>query len=77
METVPSTDVKPPRVATEYVAMEYRVTQIIPVEGTTNIMVLGIILRFHIREDFLRKNSTVDTIRMKPITRHNTAEWCG
>lgn len=69
LQTAPSIDVKPPRLAAAPVAMECRVTQIIPVEGTTNVMVLGRVLRFHVREDLLRPNGLVDTLRMKPITR--------
>jgi len=69
LETLPSLDVKPPRVAHAPAAMECRVTQIIPVEGATNIMVLGEVVRFHIREDLYRSNGLVDTVRMKPITR--------
>lgn len=69
LETLPSMTVKPPRVANAPVAMECRVTQIIPVEGATNVMVLGKVSCFHIREDLFRANGLVDTVRMKPITR--------
>jgi flavin reductase (DIM6/NTAB) family NADH-FMN oxidoreductase RutF len=69
LRAVPSIDVKPPRIAAAPVAMECLVTQIIPVEGATNVMVLGRVLRFHVREDLLRPNGLVDTMRMKPVTR--------
>jgi flavin reductase (DIM6/NTAB) family NADH-FMN oxidoreductase RutF len=69
LETLPSMDVKPPRVARAPVAMECRVTQIVPVAGATNVMILGEVLRFHIREDLYRSNGLVDTVRMKPISR--------
>jgi flavin reductase (DIM6/NTAB) family NADH-FMN oxidoreductase RutF len=69
LEVVPSTDVKPLRLVAAPVAMECRVTQIIPVEGSTNVMVLGRVIRFHIREDLMRANGLVDTIRMRPVTR--------
>lgn len=69
LTAVPSIDVRPFRVAEAPVAMECRVTQIIPVEGATNVMVLGRVLRFHIRQDLYRENGLVDTIKMKPITR--------
>jgi flavin reductase (DIM6/NTAB) family NADH-FMN oxidoreductase RutF len=32
-------------------------------------MVLGRVVRFHIREDLLRPNGLVNTIEMKPIAR--------
>jgi flavin reductase (DIM6/NTAB) family NADH-FMN oxidoreductase RutF len=50
--------------------MECKVTQIVPVEGATNVMVLGRVLRFHIRPDLYRPDlGLVDTVQMKPITR--------
>jgi flavin reductase (DIM6/NTAB) family NADH-FMN oxidoreductase RutF len=65
-----SVDIKPLRIANVSVAMECKVTQIIPVEGATNVMVLGRVLRFHIREDLYRSDlGLVNTIEMKPITR--------
>lgn len=69
LEAVPSVDVRPPRIASAPVAMECRVTQIVPVEGSTNVMVLGRVLRFHIREDLFRANGLVDTVKMRPISR--------
>lgn len=69
LQAVPSIDVRPPRIAAASVALECRVTQIVPVVGATNVMVLGRVLRFHVREDLLRPNGLVDTIKMKPITR--------
>lgn len=69
LEAVPSIDVRPLRIAAAPVALECKVTQIIPVEGATNVMVLGRVVRFHVRQDLLRPNGLVDTIQMKPITR--------
>jgi flavin reductase (DIM6/NTAB) family NADH-FMN oxidoreductase RutF len=69
LESIPSTLVAPPRVSGAPVAMECKVTQIIPVEGSTNVMVLGRVLCFHIRKDLYRSNGLVDTMRMKPISR--------
>lgn len=70
LETVPSVDVRPLRLAHAPVAMECKVTQIVPVEGATNVMVLGRVLRFHIREDLYRADlGLVDTVQMQPVTR--------
>ncbi len=66
---VPSIDVRPFRVAEAPIAMECRVTQIVPVEGSTNVMVLGRVLRFHVRQDLYRDSGLVDTVKMKPVTR--------
>lgn len=70
LPTVPSVDVRPPRIATAPVAMECKATQIIPVEGATNVMILGRVLRFHIRESIYRPDiGLVDTVLMNPVTR--------
>ncbi|MCB9420021.1 MAG: flavin reductase family protein [Ardenticatenaceae bacterium] len=70
LTAVPSTDIRPPRAAEAPVAMECKVTQIIPVAGATNVMVLGQVLRFHLRQELYRPElGLIDTIAMKPITR--------
>jgi flavin reductase (DIM6/NTAB) family NADH-FMN oxidoreductase RutF len=69
IESLPSIDVKPRRVAAAPVAMECKVIQIVPVEGSTNVMVLGRVVRFHVREELLRSNGLVNTVEMKPIAR--------
>lgn len=70
LTAVPSIDVRPLRIAEAPVAMECAVTDIIPVRGATDIMVLGEVLRFHVREDLYRPElGLVNTMDMKPITR--------
>ena len=69
LEVVPSVDVRPLRIAAAAVALECKVTQIVPIKGATNVMVLGQVMRFHVRKDLLRSNGLVDTMKMKPISR--------
>lgn len=70
LETVASVDVKPLRLKDALVAMECKVTQIVPVEGATNVMVLGKVVRFHVQEKLYRPGmGLVDTIAMNPIMR--------
>jgi len=70
LETAPSVDVRPPRLICAPAAMECRVTQIIPVEGATNVMVLGRVVRFHVREALYRPAmGLVDTAALRPLTR--------
>lgn len=75
LATAPSIDVRPPRVAAAPVAMEAKVTQLVPVIGTTSTMVLGRILRYHIREGLLRPNGLVDATLLRPITRLGGDEY--
>lgn len=70
LTAVPATDIRPLRVAGAPVALECAVTQIIPVAGATNVMVLGRVLRFHLRASLYRPElGLIDTVAMKPITR--------
>lgn len=70
LKSIASVDVQPLRIADAPVAMECQVTQIVPVEGATNVMILGRVLRFHVREDLYRPDlGLVNTVSMKPITR--------
>lgn len=70
LEIAPSVDVRPPRLTCAPVAMECKVTQIIPVEGATNVMVLGRVVRFHVREALYRPEiGLVDTVALQPLTR--------
>ena len=71
----PSVDVKPPRVADAPAAMEAKVTQIIPVQGTSSTLVLGEVIRFHLREGILRPNGLVDPLLSKPVARLGDNEY--
>jgi flavin reductase (DIM6/NTAB) family NADH-FMN oxidoreductase RutF len=70
-----SIDVPPPRVAEAPIALECKVTQIVPVIDTTYTMILGRVLRFHIRSDLLRPNGTVDALRLRPLARLSGDEY--
>jgi flavin reductase (DIM6/NTAB) family NADH-FMN oxidoreductase RutF len=75
LATAPSLDVRPLRVAAAAVAMEARVTQIVPVQDTTYTMVLGRVLRFHIRDGLLRPNNAVDAELLRPVARLSGDEY--
>src|SRR5512135_1113906 len=71
----PSIDVKPPRVAEAPIALECQVTQIVPVIDTTYTLILGRVLRFHLRSDLLRPNGQIDALRLKPLARLSGDEY--
>lgn len=75
LETIPSLEVKPPRVAAAPVAMEAKLAQIVPVEGTSSTLILGRILRYHLRADLLRPDGLIDATLLQPITRLGGAEY--
>jgi flavin reductase (DIM6/NTAB) family NADH-FMN oxidoreductase RutF len=75
LEIIPSLVVKPPRVKDALVSMEVKATQIVPVEGTESTMVLGHIVYFHIRQDLLRENGTVNPNLLQPVARLGGTEY--
>ena len=75
LAAVPSVDVRPPRVAAAPVAMEVKVTQIVPVEGSSYTMIIGRVVRFHIRRDLLRPDGSVDPLRLRPVARLSGDEY--
>jgi flavin reductase (DIM6/NTAB) family NADH-FMN oxidoreductase RutF len=75
LTTAASIDVKPPRVAAAPIALECKVTQIVPVQDTTYTMILGRVLRFHIRVGLLRPNGAIDAALLKPVARLSGDEY--
>jgi flavin reductase (DIM6/NTAB) family NADH-FMN oxidoreductase RutF len=69
LATLPCVHVKPPRIAGAPIAMEVRATQFIPVQDTHYTMILGQVLRYHIRESLLTPSTSVDPMRLRSIAR--------
>ncbi len=66
---LPSVKVRPPRISEALAAMEAKVTQIVPVEGSSSVMVLGRIVRCHLREGLLGPDWVVKPELLKPVGR--------
>jgi flavin reductase (DIM6/NTAB) family NADH-FMN oxidoreductase RutF len=71
----PASVVRPARIAEAALAMEGKVTQIVPVEGTQYTMIVGRIVRYHIRADLLRESGLVDAARLRPVARLGGEEY--
>ncbi|MBA3822465.1 MAG: flavin reductase family protein [Ktedonobacterales bacterium] len=65
----PSQDIRPPRILEAVAAMEVIAKQIVPVEDTTSTMVIGRVIRFHIREDIFREDGAIDPLKLRPLGR--------
>ena len=73
----PSQLIKAPRIAGAPVQMECRLHQMFTVEGTTTVMILGRILRYHIDPAVLNADqSAVDIHALKPVGRLGGFEYC-
>ena len=71
LTALPSDLVRPPRVAESPVNMECRVTQVVevsslPLGGT---VVMGEVVRFHVRDSIIGKDLMIDADRLNPIAR--------
>jgi flavin reductase (DIM6/NTAB) family NADH-FMN oxidoreductase RutF len=75
LTALPSVDVEPPRVAGAAVAMECRLNQVVPVGQTSYTLILGEVLRFHIRDGLLRPNGLLDAAKARPIARLGGDEY--
>jgi flavin reductase (DIM6/NTAB) family NADH-FMN oxidoreductase RutF len=78
LTTLPSSIVKPPRIAESHVAMECRVRQIIPC-GTGPIaanLVIGEVVMIHIADDVLDEKGRVDPRKLQTVARLGSDFWC-
>lgn len=75
LATEASSVIAPERIAGAAVAMEGKVTQIVPVEGTQYTMIVGRIVRYHVRADLLRESGLVDALRLRPVARLGGDEY--
>ena len=70
LTAVPSSAVKPPRIEESPVNMECKLIEELRFgDGGKRSIVLGEVLRFHIRDDVLTPRGHVDLVRMKPVGR--------
>ncbi len=76
LTTIPSSRVKPPRIAASPVALECELLQIVEL-GTTSGLVLGRVLAMHIRDDAIIDGDKhhIDTPKLKLIGRMHGAGW--
>lgn len=76
LTTLPSTRVKPPRIAESPVAMECELIQIVELGPETGL-VLGRVVAMHIHDDMILdpKKHYIDTPKLKLIGRMHAADW--
>ncbi len=75
LTAAPSVDVRPPRVAEAPAALECRLHQLVPVEGSGSVMVLGRVVRYHVRADLHRESGLVDAAALRPVARLGGSEY--
>jgi len=75
LDCVACTDIRPPRIASARAAFECRLTQTVPVQGSTSTMVLGLVLRVHLGRELLRPNGQADARLLRPVARLGGNEY--
>ena len=75
LATAKSAVVAPPRVADAAIAMECRLTQLVPIGKGANTLVIGEVLRYHVRDGLLRDDYLVDATRLRPAARLGGEEY--
>jgi flavin reductase (DIM6/NTAB) family NADH-FMN oxidoreductase RutF len=75
LESLPCVDIRPPRIASARAVFECRLTQTVPVQGSTNTMVLGQVVRVHLGRELLRPNGQVDANLLRPLARLGGSEY--
>lgn len=75
LEAAPSSLVRAPRVAAAPVALECRVSQLVPVEGSSSVMVLGQVVVLHVHERLLGDDGLIVAERYRPVARLGRDEY--
>lgn len=68
LETLPSVDVRTPRLAIAPIAMECRYHSATPYGDTGSEFIVGEVVRFHVR-DGLCENGKIETAKLRPLAR--------
>jgi flavin reductase (DIM6/NTAB) family NADH-FMN oxidoreductase RutF len=78
LHTVPSVNVKVPRLVESPVAMECKVRQILPIGGgpIAANLVIGEVLMIHVDDAVLDANGKVDPRKLKTVARLGGDYWC-
>jgi flavin reductase (DIM6/NTAB) family NADH-FMN oxidoreductase RutF len=75
MTAAPGERVRAPRIAESPVNMECRVTQVIELGRSRHSLVVGEVLRVHVRDD-LYCNGSIDIARLRPVARLAGNAYC-
>lgn len=76
LELMESVIVRPPRVAQAPVQFECELDRIIDIGDIPNRIVVARILKMHVREDVLLKDSKIDTAALDPLGRIGGRNYC-
>ncbi|MEY8841807.1 flavin reductase family protein [Cribrihabitans sp. XS_ASV171] len=68
LDQLPSGIIAPPRIAEAPASLECKLHMAIPLGEERNMLVIGEVLRFHVRDDLI-KDGKIDTVKLDPVAR--------
>lgn len=76
LDQLPSSTIAPPRIAAAPASLECKLHMAIPLGEERNMLVIGEVLRFHVRDDLIR-DGKVDTVSLDPVARLGGPNYAG
>ncbi|MBW8638708.1 flavin reductase family protein [Hoeflea sp. WL0058] len=76
LDQLPSSTVSPPRIAEAPASLECRLHLSIPLGEEHNMLMIGEVLRFHVRDDLIN-NGKVETVALDPVARLGGPNYAG
>lgn len=73
---IPSTTVAPPRIAEAPASLECRLQMAIPLGEEHNMLMIGEVMRFHVRDDLI-SDGKIETVALDPIARLGGPNYAG
>lgn len=76
LDQLPSSTIAPPRIAAAPASLECKLHMAIPLGEERNMLVIGEVLRFHVRDDLIR-DGKVDSVSLDPVARLGGPNYAG
>ena len=76
LSQLPSSTIAPPRIGQAPASLECRLHMAIPLGEERNMLMIGEVLRFHVRDDLIN-NGKVETVALDPVARLGGPNYAG
>ncbi|PTW99994.1 flavin reductase family protein [Pararhodobacter aggregans] len=76
LQQLPSVTIAPPRIAVAPASLECRLHLAIPLGEERNMLIIGEVLRFHVRDDLVN-NGKIETVALDPVARLGGPNYAG
>ncbi|WP_334191960.1 flavin reductase family protein [Pararhodobacter sp.] len=76
LQQLPSVTIAPPRIAAAPASLECRLHLAIPLGEERNMLIIGEVLRFHVRDELIN-NGKIETVALDPVARLGGPNYAG